>query len=95
MKKRLIAIACAVTIGLLPASAQPIRATTEDIAADAVLVRPMCFVATLLGSVCFVVTLPFTAPCHGVQAAHEALVARPAHATFIRELGDLNALSDE
>jgi hypothetical protein len=95
MKKRLIAIACAVMIVLLPATAEPVTTSTTDVAADAILVRPMCFVATVLGSAVFVVTLPFTAPCGGVHTAADALVVRPAHATFTRDLGDMEALSDE
>ena len=79
MKTRLIAIACALMILSLPATAQPIHASSEDVAADAIIVRPMCFVATLLGSVAFVVALPFTAPCHGVGTAHRG-VSRQARA---------------
>ncbi len=96
MKKRLIAISCAVTIAVLPvASARATTTSTQDVAADALVVRPLCFVATILGSAVFVVTLPFTAPSGGVDTAAEALVVKPAHATFTRELGDMESLSDE
>lgn len=93
MKKRLIAIVCAATIVLLPAipaCASP-RSTT-DVAADALVVRPLSFLATILGSVTFVVTLPFTAPACGVHTAAHALVEIPAQYTFCRELGDTDSL---
>ncbi|MGZ5568041.1 MAG: hypothetical protein ACXWKG_13575 [Limisphaerales bacterium] len=94
MKKRLIAVGCAVSIGFLSVSSAR-AVSSEDVAADAVIVRPMCFVATILGSVAFVVTLPFTAPCGGVHTAADALVVKPAHATFVRELGDMESLTDD
>src|SRR5690242_10967900 len=96
MKKRVIAVGCVVAIGLLPTSFARAQSPT-DVAADAVLVRPVSFVTTILGSVAFVVTLPFTAPCHGVHKAAKALVIVPAQMTFTRPLGDLESLtaSDE
>ena len=96
MKNRLLAVGCAITIALLPViSARANTTSVTDVAADAIVVRPMCFVATVLGSVFFVATLPFTAPCGGVHTAAQALVVKPAHATFNRELGDMESLSDE
>lgn len=94
MKKRLISIGCVVTIALLSASSARAfysYASTEEVAADALIVRPLSFVGTVLGSVAFVVTLPFTAPCHGVQTAADALVIKPAQYTFTRELGDVDS----
>lgn len=94
MKKRLIAIGCAFSIGLLPVVSVH-AADPENVAADAILVRPVCFVGTILGSALFVVTLPFTAPCGGVNKAAHALVVIPGRATFTRDLGDMESLSDE
>ena len=96
MKTRLLAIVCAVAVGLL--STNTVRASTtnsSDVAADAMLVRPLCFLATVLGSAVFVVTLPFTAPCGGVHKAADALVVGPGAATFTRELGDFDSLGDD
>jgi hypothetical protein len=95
MKKRLLAIGCAVTIGVLPASASPRNATSTEVAADVLIVRPLCFVSAIIGSVVFVATLPFTAPCCGVHEAADVLVARPGHAAFVRELGDMDALATD
>lgn len=93
MKKRLISAGFAVAITLLSASsarAYDANASTEQIEADVIVVRPVSFLATVLGSVVFVVTLPFTVPCHGVQKAADALVVKPAQYTFTRELGDVD-----
>lgn len=91
MKKRLILIGCVLTVALLSAKAEVASAAnSEQIAADVLVVRPVSFVGTVLGSVVFVVTLPFTAPCHGVHAAAQALVVKPAKYTFTRELGDVD-----
>lgn len=95
MKKRLILMGCAVAITMLSASSARAfyqYASTEMVAADALIVRPISFVGTVLGSVAFVVTLPFTAPCHGVHTAAEALVVKPAQYTFTRELGDVEPM---
>ncbi len=90
MKKRLIPIACALTVGLLSARSQSLSTeSVTDVAADAFVVRPVAFVGTVIGSVVFVVTLPFTAPSCGVRTAAHALVVVPAHYTFTRPLGEL------
>lgn len=96
MKKRVIAVGCAVVIVLL-AGGLARAGTPTEVAADAVVVRPVCFATMILGSVAFVVTLPFTAPCGGVHTAANALVIVPAQMTFVRELGDMDSLaaSDE
>jgi hypothetical protein len=93
MKKRLIAIGCAVVIGVVPAEVVRAQSPT-DVAADAILVRPVTFVTMLAGSVAFVVTLPFTAPCGGAHKAAKALVTVPAKMTFVRPLGALESLSE-
>ncbi len=54
---------------------------------DAVVARPLLFVATVIGSAVFVVSLPFSAAGGNMDAAAEALVKTPARATFQRCLG--------
>ena len=63
--------------------------------ADAVLVRPVCFVATVVGTSFFVISLPFSALSKSVHKASHALVVTPARATFTRPLGDLDELSGD
>ena len=58
------------------------------VAADAVIARPLCFAATVVGSILFVVSLPAAVPSHSVKKAADALVTKPAKATFSRPLGD-------
>jgi hypothetical protein len=62
--------------------------TGERMAADAFVVRPVGAVATLLGSVVYVISLPFSYSGGNQQQAYEALVVDPAEFTFRRPLGD-------
>ncbi len=51
---------------------------------DGLVVRPIGLVATIIGSVLFVVTLPFSAMGDNVEQARENLVEAPAAFTFTR-----------
>lgn len=62
--------------------------------ADAVIARPLCLAATAVGSVFFVVTLPFAAATKNVGRTADALVVTPAKATFTRPLGDFESLKE-
>ena len=55
---------------------------------DFLLVRPVGIIATAVGSVFFVVSLPFSALGDNVGEAGEKLVKDPAKYTFKRPLGD-------
>lgn len=55
---------------------------------DAVIIRPIGIIATAVGSVFFVLSLPFSAAGDNVDAASEELVKRPARYTFKRPLGE-------
>jgi hypothetical protein len=66
--------------------------TAEAIFADVVLVRPLTFAATVIGSAIFVVALPVAAVSKSVEPTAHALVVRPARATFTRPLGDFETL---
>ncbi len=95
MKRKVIAVACALALGLTGTSqafagGSSYYADPEDIVVDVVLVRPICFVATILGSALFVVSLPVAATSKSVHATGEALVAKPAWATFTRPIGDMD-----
>ncbi len=54
---------------------------------DGLVVRPISLVATAVGAVAFVITLPFSALGGNVEEAGEKLVVRPAAYTFSRCLG--------
>jgi hypothetical protein len=62
--------------------------------ADTVVVRPLCFAATAVGSVFFVVSLPFAAMSKSVKKTAHTLVVSPAKATFTRPVGDVDSLMD-
>ncbi len=55
--------------------------------ADAVLVRPLTLVASVVGAAIWVVTLPFTLPGGNTGEAGDVLVMDPLCYTFKRPLG--------
>ncbi|SHO43762.1 hypothetical protein [Desulfopila aestuarii] len=59
----------------------------EVMTVDIILVRPLGLVATLCGSVIFLVSSPFSAMGGNTQEAWDVLVAEPAEFTFKRPLG--------
>ena len=57
--------------------------------ADAVVIRPVGILATGVGFVVYIVSLPFSYPGGNTQKVWENLVEAPAKYTFKRPLGDL------
>jgi hypothetical protein len=55
---------------------------------DFVIVRPIGIIATAVGSIFYVVSLPFSAWGDNVDAAREKLVKDPFNYTFKRPLGE-------
>jgi hypothetical protein len=103
MRTKVICFLCAGLIGLLSVAqtradqtqsqSRPSRAPSpEAIVADVVLVRPLAFAATVIGSAFFVVALPIAAISRSVDQTAHALVVRPARATFTRPLGEFETL---
>jgi F0F1-type ATP synthase membrane subunit c/vacuolar-type H+-ATPase subunit K len=92
MKTKLLIIVCAITMGL--GNLTTSRAEDNSVAAitDVVLVRPGCFLATLLGSVVFVVALPIAATSGSIKSTADTLVVSPAQATFTRPIGDFSTI---
>jgi hypothetical protein len=68
--------------------------TFEATAADIIVVRPVSFAATIIGSALFLVSLPVTAIAGNVQDTAEALVYTPGRHTFTRPVGELSTLGD-
>ena len=80
----------------LPTLAAAQRADTvtgdkaTDMAVDLVVVRPVGFVGAVIGSVGFVLALPFTLPSGSVgETAHE-WIGKPLEYTFDRPLGNFD-----
>jgi len=76
-------------------AAQPVPESTRAappsagaMAFDAVVVRPVSFVGTVLGSAIFVASLPFSALGGNVGEAGHQLVVVPGEFTFDRPLGN-------
>jgi hypothetical protein len=95
MKTKLITALCALAI--LSMGANTCSAEADDdlkMAADTLVVRPVCLVATAVGASLFVLSLPIAAISRSVKRTARVLVVRPARATFTRPLGDMEALTD-
>jgi hypothetical protein len=96
MKIKLASIICAVTF--LWVTAAPAQTSGKydpvEVTADVLIVRPVALVATAAGSAIWVVALPISAISKSVKSSYKALVVKPARATFTRQLGDMEALSD-
>ena len=60
----------------------------EKMAADLVFLRPAGLIATGLGSLVFIVSVPFSALGGNTKEAYEEMVKKPALYTFKRPLGD-------
>ena len=96
MKRKPIIALC--IIALLFSTVPDVSAQDEDkgagIIVDVLVARPAGLVATTVGSVFFVVALPFALMSDSVKPTANALVIKPAKATFTRPLGDFEALKE-
>lgn len=88
MKARLASLIVAFIVGAWTLQAR--ADAGDDVAADVLIVRPACLVATIIGSVLFAVSYPIAAISHSVKSTAHALVIVPANATFRRPLGDFS-----
>ncbi len=79
-------------LGTINALAVPDKYRTSPdpvaVMADGVLVRPLGLVSTIIGSVFYVITLPFTIPSDSEDTARQQLVEYPAWFTFQRPIGN-------
>ena len=93
MKMRKLKMMCALALVLV--STGPVYASTDagiSVAVDAVVIRPVCLVATVLGCAFFVIALPFSASSHSIKQSADALIGEPFDATFTRPMGDFDTL---
>jgi len=90
MKTRIITAVFVLAFTLL--SITSTRAQVDEVAVmtDALVARPLCFAATIVGSAIFVVALPVAATSSSVDSTADILVKRPAWATFKRPIGDFS-----
>jgi hypothetical protein len=95
-KTKLLTLFCVVAISLggVTSSFASSDSGPVDVIADVVIVRPGCFLATVIGSAFFVISLPVAAISKSVDKTADTLVIAPAKATFTRPIGDLDSLVD-
>jgi len=94
MKNKIATIIC--VIAVIAGSLLPAQAVSDNgalaVTVDAIIARPACLVATIVGSALFVVSLPAAIPSKSVKKVADTLVVVPAKATFTRPLGELSSL---
>jgi hypothetical protein len=85
-------LAFTLTLAVSPTGAQnrqpPPNPTPGATATDLLLARPGGLVATALGSVIFVIGLPFTLINGSTNQSAQVLMGQPAQYTFSRPLGE-------
>src|SRR5256712_4970375 len=92
----LVAVLFLCATSLVHAAEDSYMARTEDVSAEAMiadglLLRPAGIAATVLGTVVFVVTLPFSIPTRSVDKAAQKLIVDPVRYTFVRPLGQVES----
>jgi ABC-type sulfate transport system permease subunit len=92
MKTKLLMIFCVCVMAMSSVNTSRASEDPLNVVGDVVLARPGCFLATIFGSVAFVVALPFAATSGSVKATADTLIGQPARATFTRPLGDFSSL---
>ncbi len=93
--KLLTVLMLAISLVMIPGSpafsavmGQDEETSAEEMMADMLVVRPLGFVSMVVGTVFFVVSLPFSALGGNVDEASQKMVKDPARFTFNRPLGD-------
>jgi hypothetical protein len=90
MKSKTIVLLCTAATLLFSVERSSAVDDMTAVAADAIVGRPLCLAATIVGSAIFVVTLPVAATSHSIHSTADILVCTPAWATFGRPLGDFS-----
>lgn len=78
-----------------PAEEVKVKSSTESMAVDAILVRPLGLVSTIGGAAVFLVFSPFSVMGGNTQETWDQLVAEPAKFTFQRPLGHFEEEGDK
>lgn len=97
MKTKFLTLVCLVAITfctVTPTAVADESSSSLEVIADVLVVRPGCFIATICGSVLFVVALPVAAISRSINSTANTLVVIPAKATFTRPVGDLDSLME-
>src|SRR5262245_33693567 len=70
-----------------PTMEPPAEPPAEAIVADVLLLRPAGLVATIFGTIIFVISLPVSLPTGSASIVAEKMVIAPGKYTFVRPLG--------
>jgi hypothetical protein len=92
--KQLATAVCVLALtlsGVMPASAS---SNTGNMIVDVACARPISFLATIGGSVLFLVSLPIAATSHSVDKTLQTMIVAPAKDTFTRPVGDFEGFLD-
>lgn len=92
MKSKLLTIAVLSAVTFCSVNQSRAEDNSLEAVADVTLVRPGCLLATAIGSVFFVVSLPIAATSGSIKKTADTLVVHPAQATFTRPIGDFTTL---
>ena len=89
MKKTFVSLLLAI---VLVASSAPAFGSDSggEMAADVLFVRPVSLVATVVGTLIFVVALPFSIPSGSVESTAKKLIVEPFQFTFARPIGEFD-----
>ncbi len=91
---RIVALTTVLALSSAPAMAQQRGTVTgdkaTDMAVDLVVVRPLGIVGAAVGTVGFVLALPFTLPTGSAGETAEEWIGKPLEYTFDRPLGNFN-----
>lgn len=91
MKITLKAILLVILIGLLPATSSAAQIEEKPgpftMVGDLLVARPIGFVLVALGTLAFIVTLPFSLAGGNMTDVADVLVIKPAMEVFVRCLG--------
>ena len=92
MKTKLVTVFCvaALMFTSVPGAVAFEDGSAEAIAADVLVARPACFIATVIGTGVFVLALPFAAIGGSVKKTGRTLVATPGRLTFTRPVGEFS-----
>jgi hypothetical protein len=94
MKTKSWGILCALAVALAGVTRASAESDPAAVVVDTVIVRPVCLGVTIFGSAFFVISLPVAAISGSIHSTANALITKPAAATFTRPLGDMDALVD-
>ena len=91
---RKIVVVLFVAIALIATSGPAFGVDEMNIPVDVLIIRPVALVGTVLGTVLFVVALPFSIPSGSVKMTAQKLIVEPFKYTFTRPPGEFDEMRE-